>query len=212
MKTQKWKYTALAAILLHSIIFGSELYLMLRQKSIPFYLRYFTNLSNLLAGAASLIMIITLAAALIHDRCKLLRWAVLLQLVAACSVGLTFLVVLTFLSPNHVREGGSYWDFFSGETFHTHFFNCLLSGICAALLHPDVRIRKKESWLGILPTLVYGAVYAVCVFNGTWPDFYNFTSGMQLGIGLIALLIMSVVSLLLSFGYSSLHNHQLQQE
>ena len=207
----KWKKTSLLALLLHSVILISELTLVLMGGSSAGYFRYFTNLSNILAALASLCMVLTLTAALRKGQCKLWRWAVLLQLVAASGVGLTFLTVLVFLAPDHVRQGGTYLEFFSGEMFHTHFLNCVLSGVGAMLLHADVRIQKSGRWLGLLPAAVYACVYGVCVFRGLWPDFYNLTFGLKLWAGLLSAAMTAGVSLLLSLLYSGVHNRRLSR-
>ncbi|MBQ9187786.1 MAG: hypothetical protein IJ138_00520, partial [Clostridia bacterium] len=57
-------------------------------------LRYFTVLSNLLAGLASLLMFIQL----IRNK-PLQRWLTILRLVASTGVLLTFLTVVLFLGP-----------------------------------------------------------------------------------------------------------------
>ncbi|HPE52336.1 MAG TPA: hypothetical protein PLS83_12650, partial [Methanothrix soehngenii] len=62
--------------------------------------RYFTTDSNLLAAAASLLLILLEARSLLSGQFALPAWALLVKLVGTAAVSVTLLTVLVFLGPS----------------------------------------------------------------------------------------------------------------
>ena len=114
---------------------------------------------------------------------------------------MTFLTVLLFLGPT---QGGYAKWFFDGDFFYTHLIGPLLALLSFCLLE-----RRKMSFgsamMGLLPMLLYGAVYLYKVMfapeDRRWEDFYGFNKagkwpiacvGMVAGASLICVLFWRV--------------------
>lgn len=124
-------------------------------------LRYFTVLSNLLMGLAALIYAVSLVRALRGDGAVPI-WTQTLLLVAAASVGLTFLVVAGFFVPFlHAK------DMFVGANFWFHLVIPLFSLLSYVLLDRFALLPRRAVLLAAAPMLLYGLAYAVnCLVNG----------------------------------------------
>ncbi|MBR6425443.1 MAG: hypothetical protein IKS29_05780 [Oscillospiraceae bacterium] len=149
-------------------------------------LKYFTILSNLLAGAAAILYAISLL------RGKTPRWIELLKYSGAVSVGLTFLVVMVFLGPLY-----GYGSMFRGANLLFHLLIPLAAMAEFAFFLPFRPMRFSESLLATVPMLLYGFGYLGNILlngRGEWPntnDWYRFT---YWGMG-VALLIFAVIIL-----------------
>ena len=159
-------------------------------------LKYFTVLSNLLEGFASLIWL----SATLFGRRKNHR-AEVLKFIACMSVFLTFLTVVVFLGPLF-----GYAGMFSGANLWLHLIIPLAAiGECMVFVRESFSVR--ESLYTIVPVLVYAAGYLGNILvNGRGNivtgknDFYGFvTWGIPIGICIFALicLVVFLVSLLL---------------
>jgi len=149
-------------------------------------LKYFTILSNLLAGTAAILYAIRLL------RGKTPRWIELLKYSGAVSVGLTFLVVMVFLGPLY-----GYGSMFRGANLLFHLLIPLAAMAEFAFFLPFRPMRFSESLLATVPMLLYGFGYLGNILingRGEWPntnDWYSFT---YWGMG-VALLIFAVIIL-----------------
>ncbi|MBQ0071805.1 MAG: hypothetical protein KBS81_08150, partial [Spirochaetales bacterium] len=121
------------------------------------YFKTFTIDSNVFCGLVSLFV----ACALMKNKkdLSLPHSLVLLQYAAAVSVGLTVLIVVTFLAPMGVLAGGSYFTSFAGTTFFFHFFNPILSGALFVYGSVEEGMGRKENFLGTLPMILYAVYY-----------------------------------------------------
>lgn len=165
------------------------------------YFKAFTIDSNDLAGIASLIVAIYLIKSIVKKEDKLPYWVVVLQYVSAVSLGLTFLTTATFLAPNQVARGSSYWTYFIGTMFFFHFFNPLLTILACIFGDKEFHLGKKENLFGILPMCIYAVVYLInVVFLKSWSDFYGFTFGGRNW----TILPVIIVMLLVTFGIGAL--------
>ena len=157
--------------------------------------RFFTVLSNCLSGIAALLMAIG------QIRGDVSQFVFMMKYLGTVSVTLTFLTVLLFLGPT---QGGYVKWFFDGDFFYTHLIGPLLALLSFCLL-----ARRKMSFgsamMGLLPMLLYGAVYLYKVMfapeNRRWEDFYGFNKagkwpiacvGMVAGASLICVLFWRV--------------------
>lgn len=147
-------------------------------------LRFFTVLSNLLEGSASVVYTLFLL------KKNVPAWAKRLKLIAAACVGLTFLTVLLFLGPVF-----GFSSMYRGANFWLHLIVPLLALIEFSFLDGGAPMTKRDSLLAVAPMLLYGLCYLVNILiNGrgeapNWNDFYGFTIwGMPAAIGIFAAL------------------------
>ena len=145
-------------------------------------LKYFTTLSNLLEGAASVWWLI---AALRSGT----RLAERLKFVAAAAVMLTFTVVMTFLGPLY-----GYRYMFGGANLWFHLLVPLMAAAEFILLG-DGTMTRRDDLLAVLPPLLYGAVYLCNILVngvGEYPhtnDWYGFVLwGLPVSIVIFAVI------------------------
>ena len=140
-------------------------------------MKYFTVLSNLLAGIA----------AAVWGVCALVKkeggWPDRLKYVADVSVALTFLVVAVFLGP--------LFGYGSMFTQHNLFFHLLvpLFSMAEFMLLNETPMGRGDNVLAVAPMLIYGAYYVGNAWIngvGKWPatnDWYGFlTWGWGIGV------------------------------
>lgn len=144
-------------------------------------MKYFTVLSNLLEGLAT---IIWLGSRVVR---KGERWTDKLKYVADVAVMLTFLVVMLFLGPLF-----GYGSMFTG---HNLFFHLLvpLASMAEFVLLNETPMTRRDNALAVLPMLLYGVYYvgnAAVNGIGKWPntnDWYGFLSwGWGIGVFIFA--------------------------
>lgn len=134
-------------------------------------LRYFTVLSNFLCGIAALIHFFFLAL-----RKTAPRWVLRLSYIGTAAVGVTLMVVLLFLGPLY-----GYREMLKGANLWFHLLIPLLAILDHILLEPGERPSFRDTFLAVLPTVLYGLGYiANLLVNGVgqWPDtndWYLFT-------------------------------------
>ncbi len=131
-------------------------------------LKYFTVLSNLLAGITALITL----AVLLRRRGELPRWLAGLRWAAVTSVLLTFLTVMLFL-------GFLYGHAALLVDFQLWFHLLVpLMALADFLLLPQPVPALKESWIPVLPMLIYGVCYmANALTGGPEQDWYFLARG-----------------------------------
>lgn len=162
-------------------------------------MKYFTVLSNLLEGFASIVWLVSS-----RKNGKASSRAELLKYIAAAAVGLTCVVVLTFLGPLY-----GYPAMFKGGSLFMHLLTPLIA-IAEIIFLSDVTYTRKDNRLVMLSPLIYGAFYlGNNVINGIgeWPDtndWYLFlTWGYPVGIFIFA--VICVVIWLLGLAMRKLH-------
>jgi len=177
----------------------------------PGYFKPYTMDSNILAGIASLIMLIFIIRELRTGK-AVPKWAVLVHFMATACLLLTFLIAAAFLAPMMVTEGHSYFVIFGQDMFFFHFLNPMLSILSFTLLYKAPRLSKRDTLFGMIPTIIYSIVYLlmVVVFK-KWDDFYNFTFGGQYKLIPIVIIVMYGLILGLSFLLLCLHNRGIEQ-
>ena len=128
--------------------------------------RYFTVDSNLLAACSSLIVALCIVLGYIP------QWALLLHFTGTVSVMLTFLTVVFFLGPTK-----GYAPMFEGTNLFFHLIVPLFSAASLLLMWSYSDFPFAQSLWGLLPMIVYGAVYTYLVMGKKiWPDFYGFVA------------------------------------
>lgn len=148
-------------------------------------LKYFTVLSNVFEGAASVVWLI-LNGRDVSDKGR--RFAELLKYAACVCVGLTFVTVLVFLGPLY-----GYGNMFLHANLFFHLIIPLMA-MAEFVCFNRQRVGWRENLLAAAPTLLYGTVYLVNILiNGLGEpyqrDIYGFvTWGMPIGIGIFAVI------------------------
>ena len=125
-------------------------------------LKYFTVLSNLLEGVASLVWLIRS-----QKETDAAGKAESLKFIAASSVGLTFAVVMGFLGPLY-----GYASMLKGANLFFHLIIPLIA-MGEIIFLSEASYTLRENNLAIIPPLVYGTVYLVNIWIngiGEWPD------------------------------------------
>lgn len=160
-----------------------------------FYI-YFTSDSNILNALSSTILIPYLLKVLcVGGVVPQVVYA--LHYVGTSAVLLTFLTVMVFLAPIT-----SYKQMLSGSDMLMHLVCPLMAFASCAFLVPKADIPFYYTFLGIIPTVVYGTIYIYLALikgpeNGGWEDFYTFNRG---GKWYISLCLMLIGSYLISLG------------
>lgn len=149
--------------------------------------RYFTNLSNIFAAAASLIVLIFSVKNTVKDKYFLPEWVMTLKFSSAVALALTFITVTVFLAPITVTRGLSYFHLFEKNYFFLHFLTPVLAIISVIFFERAKNFKFRYCVFGILPTVLYSFLYFYMVVilgkdNGGWPDFYSFTFGGNMKI------------------------------
>lgn len=117
-------------------------------------LRYFTVLSNLLLGLASLIYAICLIRVLRGSVEHAPIWAHRLKFAAMTAVTVTLMTVLLFLGPTL-----GYGAMFAGVNFWFHLALPVLGIVEFILFDVSEPVSFKGTLLGVLPTFIYGIFY-----------------------------------------------------
>lgn len=150
--------------------------------------RYFTVLSNVLcAAAAALVVIFRISGSL--------PYAVgVLKYMGTVTVTVTLLTVLFFLGPTM-----GYKLMFTGADLWLHLI-CPLLAIISCCLWDKPKMPLGVVGLGVLPVVLYGALYlkkaVLDTSERSWKDFYGFNRG---GHWKISYLVMVAATLLISW-------------
>lgn len=147
-------------------------------------LKYFTVLSNLLEGIASVLYARELRLLGNGKRERTAHAVFVLKFTSTVCVGLTFLVVVLFLGPLFGLAA-----MYIGANLWFHLMIPLLSMAELVFLEHNEHISIRDTLWALLPVLLYGSVYLLNVLLngvGDWPDrndFYGFaTWGVPIGI------------------------------
>lgn len=170
--------------------------------------RFFTTDSNILAAAAALAVAVCDIRMLKGKRGSLPHTVEILKYVGTVSVLLTFCTVMFFLIPIYGVEMQ-----LGGTGFHMHVGAPMMSLVSFCFLEKQSRLRLTEMLFGLLPTVIYGAVYFIEVVlisesNGGWADFYAFNQGGAWGV---TIAVMLTATALISFLVALLHNLKIKK-
>lgn len=165
--------------------------------------KYFTNDSNILMALTSIGIIICDILILLKKREDIDRIALLLKQIGTVAATVTFLTVMFFLGPTQ-----GYGIMLAGKNLYLHLICplfAILSYVFTEYSHEKDGNIFVYSAFGIMPTLLYGAVYlfmVVIVVDG-WEDFYGFNRG---GLWYVSVIAMLLATYLISLGLTSLHH------
>ena len=162
-------------------------------------LKYFTVLSNLFEGAASVIWLVST-----RRNGKAGARAELLKYIAAAAVGLTCVTVLVFLGPLY-----GYPAMFAGGSLYMHLLTPLVA-IAEIIFLSDVTYTREDNRLVVLLPLIYGIFYlGNNLINGIgeWPDTNDWYLFLTWGypVGILIFAIICIVTWLLGLAMRKLH-------
>lgn len=165
--------------------------------------KFFTTDSNILAAVSALVLIPYEIQILCGKREKLPHFAVAFKYVGMVSVMLTFLTVITLLLPLYGAE-----FLLLGTSFYMHLFGPLAALFTFLFLETDSKIKLSETFLALIPVLIYGAIYLTEVVfisekSGGWSDFYTFNRG---GYWYVTVLVIFVVTYAVAVITRLVHN------
>lgn len=164
--------------------------------------RYFTNLSNILVGFMTMLIIPFNINSIISGKSEVPLWAILCQFIGTVAVSVTFLTCICFLGP---MQGFSM--IFAGPCLYLHGIIPILSIISTIFLSTEKKIPLKLVPLGLLSIFLYSIVYVITVVMlKVWPDFYGFTFGGKMWAVPISLVVMYLVTLGISYGLYFVQN------
>ncbi len=164
--------------------------------------RYFTNLSNILVGFMTMLMIPFNINSIISGKSEAPLWAILCQFIGTVAISVTFLTCVCFLGP---MQGFSM--IFAGPCLYLHGIVPVLSIVSTCFLSTEKKIPLKLVPLGLLSTFLYSIVYVITVvILKVWPDFYGFTFGGKMWAVPISLIVMYTATLGISYGFYFIQN------
>lgn len=155
-------------------------------------LKFFTVLSNVLEGIASLVLAIELVMAARGKRARVRHGAYILKYTAAAAVTVTFSVVAFFFGPLV-----GWISLYQGTNFWFHLIVPLMAMAGFIFLERFDTASFRETLFGPLPALVYGIFYTLnLLLNGVGEgpdsnDFYGFAHwGIPAGLGIFAAILL----------------------
>ena len=179
----------IVAIVTWCVVFGVKL-----TRPAGRFFRFFTTLSNVLLAISS-------AVRLACSLGKLPVWAVALKYSGTVAVTVTMLTVLLFLGP----ASHEWKDLLTGPQLMLHLV-CPLLALLSFILFERTALPLWTVVFGVLPVLLYGAVYCrMVVFapeERRWNDFYGFNSGGRWGASMA---IMFIAAAAISFAVFFAH-------
>ena len=134
---------------------------------------YYTQISNLLAGIVSIILVLSLLRK-IRDGIPVPAWLTFLKYTTTIMLTQTFLILLTVLSPT---MGGMKLLMLGPIVRYFHTLCPLLAMISFLCVDPqETSMAKRHTALAMVPTLLYGAVAIILnvlrVWHGPYPFLY----------------------------------------
>ncbi len=154
---------------------------------------YFTIQSNVFSAIVSFAYLILNLTGIIIP-----KWFMVLRFVATVSVALTCLTVIFYLGPLY-----GYKSQLTDENIHMHLVGPVMAFISTCFLESDMRLSLWQMLLGLIPPVLYGALYIYKVIvRKQWKDFYGFVKADIRKSGSLMLLLTAVICLLTGLVYN----------
>ena len=198
------------AILLSLITVGAQLYstvvLIIERGWLAF--QYYTMDSNIFAAITSILMIFSLLSkGTVSQKVHNLRYY------STCCVTVTFIVVIAILIPLDGIENFASW-LFEGTDFWLHTVGPLLNIASFLFLEQGNKVTKRETFLALIPTMVYAVIAIVLnlvkVIYGPYPFLHVYEQSIFMTF--VWLIVISAlvygIALLLKFGNTKLQKNK----
>lgn len=162
----------------------------------PFYC-FFTFDSNILCAIAALLLLINNIINIFRKEASFSFTFVLLKMMGAVGVTLTFLVVMFWLRPT---LGGD--QMYGGVNLFLHFICPILGAVSFLFFETSDEFNISSFIMAIIPIIAYGVIYIYnTVFAGNWIDFYNFNFSGQwyfmIALVLAAAIIIAIIEIII---------------
>ena len=186
--------TGIASIIINAlnVIFEAGALITVFRKAQPkrIAFRYFTILSNIFCGMASLALLACEIAGTVPDGIRLWKYS------GTCAVAVTFLTVMLFLGPVTKK----FRELLSGYNFFLHCL-CPLLAIVSYAAFENMAYGFHIVIYGMLPVILYAALYYYKVKRAPegrrWEDIYGFDRNGKWPLSMAAMLagtfVVSVV-------------------
>ena len=167
--------------------------------------RFFTVDSNILAAFGSAAMLVYNVKRIKDINTAVPRGLQFFKFAGTVAVTLTFITVVAFLGPTM-----GYEIMFEGPCLFMHLTTPIIAIIAFCVFEAGNSFSIKQALVGVIPTVIYGAVYAVMVLvvgkeNGGWTDFYGFNSNALEGKWYISIIAMPVFTYIFSIALRAFH-------
>ncbi len=164
--------------------------------------RYFTVDSNILSAVAAAVFLAEAAFVCGGGR-RSGSAATGIKQAGTSAVMVTLLTVLVYLGPVY-----GFSSMFAGTNLYMHLIGPLLSLFSFCVLERGGKITALQILLGVLPVVLYGAVYFLMVVvlgegNGGWQDFYFLNASRNWYVSAAAFV---AAALAVSFLTAKFHN------
>ncbi len=143
--------------------------------------KFFTVDSNILMGLSALLYVIYNNKVIKKEQKEIPKKVGQIKLIATTAIMLTFLVTAFFLVPTSIYPA---WMFYQNSNLFFHLVVPLLSLYSFLFLEKDYHLPWKNTFLGILPIIIYSIFYTGNIIIHTqnrqvsWKyDFYGFLRG-----------------------------------
>lgn len=159
-------------------------------------LKYFTVLSNIFAGGVAIIWVTYYIFCDVYN----IKSPVLLKLMSASAVGLTFLIIAAFLAPMYPEL-----DLYTGSNLYFHRVVPLLAMAEMILMKVDRKIPFKYTLISASLALIYGVGYVINILIngiGEWPNTNDWYGFLNWGYPIGAVIFVAIV--LMDFGIACL--------
>lgn len=159
-------------------------------------LKYFTVLSNIFAGGVAIIWVTYYIFCDVYN----IKSPVLLKLMSASAVGLTFLIIAAFLAPMYPDL-----DLYTGSNLYFHRVVPLLAMAEMILMKVDRKIPFKYTLISASLALIYGVGYVINILIngiGEWPNTNDWYGFLNWGYPIGAVIFVAIV--LMDFGIACL--------
>ena len=151
-------------------------------------LKMFTTLSNIVAAFSAAMCLPFQIDGLRRDRYKLPSWIVVVMYVGATGVFLTFSTAVTLISAYQ----GFVKTMFTKSSLFMHTINPILITILFVLVISDTHIKFSQSFISVIPVVVYMIVYFIMVFViKAWKDHYKTNAFFPWPISLLLMISVS---------------------
>ena len=170
---------------------------------------FFTTDSNILSAIVALVVVIFDIKILRGKNNALPHIVELFKFVAVTAVILTFCTVMVLLVPVYGAESE-----LLGTGAYMHVGGPMLALLSFTLVEKSTRLSVPETFLCLVPVVIYGAVYFVEVIligeqNGGWPDFYSFNRS---GNWMLTVVIILAATIAIGFLVRLLHNINIKKQ
>lgn len=123
--------------------------------------KMFTILSNLYVGLATIGMFVFQLRHYLNEKAEIPSWIKVIKFTAVVAVFITFIVVITFLTPTMAgKDDGSVAMLYKGSNLFFHIIVPIFS-IGNFALEYEPRLKFKDTFFAVIPVVAYGFFYII---------------------------------------------------